>query len=253
MADKNFILIVEDERLNAELLEHMLEELDYNTYWVQNGESALNIAKTKNPYLILLDIKLPTISGYETCRRLKNNHITENIPIIFISSLDSVEYIAKAFDVGANDYIIKPFKKELVFARVKNQLKIQNKINELQLNNKQKDIENKELKRKLNNEDAKIFLTERKKLFFNNKEVKLEKWEEDNNNGQSHVQITKPLMLDVQENKAITNFSIRYIKDIRKKISIQNKLFKNILEKAIYGFFIIRLFHNSLINFFKKT
>lgn len=80
------ILVVEDEKLNAELLMQMLEELNCNIHWVANGKAALNIAQKKRPDLILSDIILPDISGYEICKKIKNNPKTKDIPIVFISS-----------------------------------------------------------------------------------------------------------------------------------------------------------------------
>jgi len=79
------ILVVEDEKLNAELLTQLLEALKYKVHWVDNGKAALNKAKNEKPDLILLDIILPGISGYEVCKKINNHPITKDIPIIFIS------------------------------------------------------------------------------------------------------------------------------------------------------------------------
>ncbi len=118
------ILVVEDDSLDAELLSEVLKEMNYDIYWVKNGKEALNFVEDKTPSLILLDIMLPEQSGYDICRSLKNNSMTKDIPVIFISALDSEKDITKGLNLGAADYITKPIRKDLVIARVKNQLKL---------------------------------------------------------------------------------------------------------------------------------
>lgn len=134
------ILVVEDDSLDAELLSEVLKEMNYDLYWVKNGKEALNFVEDKIPSLILLDIMLPGQSGYDICRSLKNNSITKDIPVIFISALDSEKDITKGLNLGAADYITKPIKKDLVIARVKNQLKLNEFQKELKTKHKQQNI-----------------------------------------------------------------------------------------------------------------
>ncbi|MEC4885303.1 MAG: response regulator [Scytonema sp. PMC 1070.18] len=118
------ILVVDDTPDNLRLLSAMLTQLGYEVRRVINGQTALKTAQAAPPDLILLDIMMPDMNGYEVCQRLKASPITSDIPIIFISALDEVIDKVKAFAVGGVDYITKPFSEEEVFARVENNLTI---------------------------------------------------------------------------------------------------------------------------------
>jgi diguanylate cyclase (GGDEF)-like protein/PAS domain S-box-containing protein len=133
------ILIVEDERLNVELLFDYLKELNCNIISVDSGEKALNYIKKHRIDLVLLDIILPKMNGFEVCKQIKNNN-SKDIPVIFISSLDQSKNIAKGFQVGGSDYIIKPFTKEVIKARVKTHLDFYETKIELENKNKQQEI-----------------------------------------------------------------------------------------------------------------
>jgi diguanylate cyclase (GGDEF)-like protein len=111
------ILIVDDERININLLNALLKA-DYKIMVATNGEQALKAAMTGKPELILLDIVMPGIDGYEVCRRLKATAATQTIPIIFITAMGEVENEAMGFALGAVDYIAKPFNSAVVKARV---------------------------------------------------------------------------------------------------------------------------------------
>lgn len=130
------ILIVDDTPDNLRLLASMLGSQGYKVRKALNGEIALSTCKTRIPDLILLDIMMPDLDGYEVCKILKNDENTKNIPIIFISALDDVWDKVKAFAVGGVDYISKPFQSEEVLARVVNQLTIQNLQKQLTEQNK---------------------------------------------------------------------------------------------------------------------
>jgi PleD family two-component response regulator len=118
------LLLVDDTPNNLRLLSAMLTEQGYEVRRVVNGQMALKTAQANPPDLILLDIKMPDMNGYEVCQRLKIDPITRDIPVIFISALDEVLDKVKAFAVGGVDYITKPFSEEEVFARVENILTI---------------------------------------------------------------------------------------------------------------------------------
>lgn len=136
--DPNFlgnILVVDDTPDNLRVLSTMLTDRGYQVRKVINGELALKVAQNVLPDLILLDILLPELSGYEVCSLLKSNVKTADIPIIFISALDDVFDKLKAFEVGAVDYITKPFQSAEVLARVKNQLTIRYLHRKLQQQN----------------------------------------------------------------------------------------------------------------------
>lgn len=119
------ILIVDDIPDNLRLLSTILTARGYEVGKARNGQMALISAKTDPPDLILLDINMPNMDGYEVCQHLKYDAQTKHIPVIFISALDEVWDKVKAFNVGGVDYITKPFQDEEVLARVANQLKIQ--------------------------------------------------------------------------------------------------------------------------------
>ena len=120
------ILIVDDTPDNLRLLSQTLTKEGYQVRCAINGSMALLTIKTKIPDLILLDINMPDIDGFEVCQQLKKSEITKDIPIIFVSALDSVFDKVRAFEVGAVDYIRKPFQVLEVLSRVSNQLNLQN-------------------------------------------------------------------------------------------------------------------------------
>ena len=127
------ILIVDDNTTNIRVLLDILK--DFQRYVAKSGKSALSKAQEVLPDLILLDIKLPGIDGFETCRRLKAEPKTEEIPVIFLSALDEEIDKVKAFGVGGVDYITKPYQNREVLVRVQNQFKtLEAKAENRQLN-----------------------------------------------------------------------------------------------------------------------
>ena len=121
---KGDILIVDDTLDNLRLLSAMLTSQGYEVRSVTNGSTALMGVQAQSPDLILLDINMPGMNGYEVCQRLKANPNTHNIPVIFISALNEVFDKVKAFSVGGVDYITKPFQVVEVLVRVENHLKL---------------------------------------------------------------------------------------------------------------------------------
>ncbi len=118
------ILIVDDTLANLQLLSTLLKEEGYKVRPANNGVLALQAVAKKKPDLILLDIKMPEMNGYEVCAALKGNPETKNIPVLFISALNDVADKIKAFSVGGLDYINKPFQFEEVKARVATHLSL---------------------------------------------------------------------------------------------------------------------------------
>lgn len=118
------VLIVDDTRANLRLLEDLLTEQGYHVRPAPNGRWALTAAQTTPPDLILLDIMMPEMDGYEVCRHLKADERTCEIPIIFISAVNETVDKVKAFSIGGIDYITKPFQAEEVLARVRTHLTI---------------------------------------------------------------------------------------------------------------------------------
>jgi len=120
---KSKILIVDDMPINIKILGEALKKY-YDVVIATSGEKALAIVEEAPPDLILLDIKMPKMDGYEVCRRIKSHVHTENIPIIFISAIENE---TKGFDLGAVDYIVKPFNMAAVYARVMTHLNLKTK------------------------------------------------------------------------------------------------------------------------------
>jgi signal transduction histidine kinase len=116
------LLVVDDTPDNLRLLSTMLSEQGYKVRKVRSGPLALRVVSVALPDLILLDINMPQMNGYEVCEKLKADPKTSGIPVIFISALDDVWDKVRAFEVGGVDYITKPFQCEEVLARIKNQL-----------------------------------------------------------------------------------------------------------------------------------
>ena len=120
--EKGQILIVDDVPNNLRLLSKLLNHHGYQVRKAISGQLALKGAQLAKPDLILLDINMPDMDGYEICREFKKNQITSNIPVIFISVSDKIIDKVKAFEVGGADYITKPCQIEEVLVRIENQL-----------------------------------------------------------------------------------------------------------------------------------
>jgi putative two-component system response regulator len=118
------ILMVDDNTANLQVLREILGGLGYKLLVAKNGRSALSIARKAKPSLILLDIMMPEMDGYEVCRRLKESEETRRIPVIFLTALADTADETKGLQLGAVDYITKPLNPELVRARVHNQIEL---------------------------------------------------------------------------------------------------------------------------------
>ena len=112
------ILIVDDMETNRVILEQIIEDMGYQPILAETGEQALGLIQKCMPHLVLSDISMPGMDGYELCRILKSNAETKEIPVIFISAYTEAAEIVRGFDLGGEDYITKPFIPEVVKARV---------------------------------------------------------------------------------------------------------------------------------------
>ncbi|MBL1175121.1 sensor histidine kinase [Pantanalinema sp. GBBB05] len=131
------ILIVDDTPENIRFLASLLLNQGYNVRKALNGNMALTAVKSLLPDLVLLDITMPEMDGYEVCKRLKEDTQTAKVPVIFLSALDNVADKVKAFQSGGVDFITKPFQFEEVLARIQTQLTIQTLQVQLQVQNEQ--------------------------------------------------------------------------------------------------------------------
>lgn len=121
----NDIVLVDDNTDNLRLLSNMLKKEGYEVRPANSGQMALSAIHAKPPGLILLDIMMPGIDGFQVCSDLKANKATQDIPVIFISAMDDLAEKVKAFRMGCVDYITKPFQEEEVIARVKTHLNME--------------------------------------------------------------------------------------------------------------------------------
>jgi len=131
----NQILIVDDVMDNIQVAMNILKEDNYDFSFARDGEEALSLIKTEAFDLILLDIMMPGIDGFEVCRQIKQNQQAKSTPIIFLTAKTDVDSIAEAFDIGAVDYVTKPFHPNELLARVKTHLSLSNATKLLQQHN----------------------------------------------------------------------------------------------------------------------
>ena len=131
----NFILIVDDNPNNLAVLSSTLKDAGFAVRVAVDGESAIEQMSKGLPSLILLDVMMPGIDGFETCRRLKENPETLEVPVIFMTALADSEHKAKGLSIGAVDYITKPFNETEVIARIRIHLKMQNLLQTLKSQN----------------------------------------------------------------------------------------------------------------------
>ncbi len=139
------ILLVDDQSANLDVLCDLLETEGYNVLFAPSGSIALKSAARALPDLILLDVMMPEMDGYETCKRLKASGKTRDIPVIFITARDMQEDVVKGFAVGGIDYIVKPFREEEVLVRVQTHLRLNRLTQELEESNQELQKKNRAL------------------------------------------------------------------------------------------------------------
>lgn len=128
--EKQTVLIVDDSINNIKTLGEIIRT-ECNIIFARGGQEALNLAQKMRPDLILLDVMMPEMDGYEVCTRLKENKFTDMIPVIFVTSLDSEDDEQKGLELGAIDYITKPFHPSIVKMRIRNHLELVRYRNQL--------------------------------------------------------------------------------------------------------------------------
>ena len=130
--NSNFkILIVDDVSKNIQILGNILSQEEFQIAWAQSGEEALSLVKVQEFHLILLDIMMPEMNGYEVCEKLKAVPATANIPVIFLTAKADMDSIIKGFDIGGQDYITKPFNAKELLARVHTHILLREQQKEL--------------------------------------------------------------------------------------------------------------------------
>lgn len=126
------ILVVDDNQQNLELLQAYLEDIDCATVPAKDGLRALDIAAKQSPDLILLDVMMPKMSGFEVCRRLKNDPKTADIPVIMVTALSEFGDIERGIDSGTDDFLSKPVNKLELLTRVRTMLKLKHLTDRLE-------------------------------------------------------------------------------------------------------------------------
>jgi diguanylate cyclase (GGDEF)-like protein len=154
------ILLVDDTPANLHILSKMLADKGYKVRAVTDGQLAINSAQASPPDLILLDINMPDMDGYETCRRLKSSEKTAEIPVICVSAMGETEDKVRAFEVGGIDYITKPFQVDEVLARVRIHITIHHLQNQLQKANEKMKADVEALKQMEHSEHEQRMLAE---------------------------------------------------------------------------------------------
>jgi len=124
MVKKSLILTVDDKPQNLQFLGTLLSNNGYEVVMAQSGPQALTFVKSEFPDLILLDVMMPEMDGYEVCEELKAEFPTHNIPVIFLTAKSDAQDILKGFDVGGVDYVTKPFHSAELLARIKTHIEL---------------------------------------------------------------------------------------------------------------------------------
>lgn len=132
MADKNRILIADDNQANCELLEAHLASLDCEIKIAVDGQETLNQVATFKPDLILLDIMMPKLNGFEVCKKIKQNPITRRIMILMVTALNELGDIERAVEAGTDDFLSKPVIKVELLKRVENMLRLKDITDEVE-------------------------------------------------------------------------------------------------------------------------
>ena len=129
---KPTVLVVDDNQQNLELLQAYLEDVDCTTISARDGLEALAIVNKNSPDLVLLDVMMPKMSGFEVCKRIKNDPKTSDIPVIMVTALSEFGDIERAIDSGTDDFLSKPVNKLELLTRIKTMLKLKHLSDKLE-------------------------------------------------------------------------------------------------------------------------
>ena len=172
MSSNHSILIVDDIKENLELLSKQLTSQGYDVEAVDNGIEALKFSISTLPDLIMLDVNMPMLSGLDVCAQLKQHPIAKDIPIILVTADSETEDIVQGFEIGADDYLIKPYNKMEMLARVRSMLRIKDAREKLKVANEKLDDINRYLELKVQKQVQELEKVNRLRRFFSPQIVK---------------------------------------------------------------------------------
>ncbi len=214
------ILIVDDVPKNIELAANILRTKEYNITFAKSGFIALEKVKLINFDLILLDVMMPLMDGFEVCRQLKSDPETKNIPVIFLTAKSESENVVKGFELGAVDYVTKPFKAEELLARVMTHIGIKSKIEdkerievELIKNREQLQILMIELEEKKHSAIAKSIVNEQVSK-TENIEKELEKQKSDLDNVTLFYELRSQMDKLIKDRNPVARMEIMQVKEM---------------------------------------
>jgi len=279
MKKRKKLLIIDDNKLNQRILTDILEKDNYHILTADNTGYAQKIIKDFKPDLILLDIILPKISGLEFCKYLKSKEKTAEIPVIFISTLKKSRDIVEGFKVGGVDYITKPFREEVVLARIKTHLKLHETKKELKKKNEQQDIllenidtqiwyledkfsygkvnkshadflgykkeelENKSYTEFLDAKEAKVCIISNEKVFEKKEKIKTEEWLKNSDGEKRLLSITKAPKLDEDGN---VEYVVASAEDITERKREEEKIKYLSFHDELTGLYNRRYLENEI-------
>ena len=119
-SQKASILVVDDNPDNRDLLVRLIQRQQHSAVTAENGQEALELLNTQPFDLVLLDIMMPGISGFEVLERIKHNHQLQSVPVVVVSALNELDSVEKCIELGAEDYLVKPINSKLLKARITN-------------------------------------------------------------------------------------------------------------------------------------
>ena len=131
-SERPLLLVVDDDPVNVDLLCDLLDSLDFRAVGARGGEEAIALARQLGPDLILLDVMMPGMNGYEACRRLKADAATAGIPVVFVTALSDTEDKVQAIEAGGDDFLTKPFSRPVLLARIRSLLRLKAAGDELE-------------------------------------------------------------------------------------------------------------------------
>lgn len=214
---RNTILIVDDIPKNIELAANILQAKNYNITFAISGEAALEKVKSISFDLILLDVMMPGMDGFEVCRRLKSDPETREIPVIFLTAKSETENIVHGFELGAVDYVTKPFSTEELLARVKTHINIREKY-----------LEKVHLEKQLLSDDQPVDDSTRQQL-----ETQLEQKKQELSQVNLFYELRSQMDKLIQEKNPVARMEIRHIKEMISNLFIDknNQDFHKALKK----------------------